>query len=354
VHEGNGYHSYAPTQAETNYDHIAFTFKGTAAITATVQLYTTFPQTADAPTAVVTAAAVWDRVLTAATHNIATSAGRRLRTASGGQMDSGTAQAGSADSITLATSASTTVGLYVGCLIAIDGGTGVGQARYIVGYTGAGAGSPTAVRKAYVARHWTTAPDNTSTYVLYADNQIPFIYMGLADGGAASTITLDSGASATNDIYVGQAIRILSGVGDDQVRTITAYNGTTKVATVDRAWTTQPTSQSYFATLQTGPAHLGAIAVGVDLSAVMKTSVNTEVVDALATDTYAEPAQGTPAATTTLSAKIGYLYKAWRNKSAQTASQYSLYNDDAATVDHKATFTDDATTATRGEIATGP
>lgn len=82
--------------------------------------------------------------------------------------------------------------------------------------------------------------------------------------------------------------------------------------------------------------------------------VNTEVVDALNTDTYAEPGQGAPAATASLVAKLGYLYKAWRNKSAQTASQYSLYNDDAATVDQRATFSDDATTATRGEIATGP
>jgi len=47
VHEGNGYHSYAPTQAETNFDHIAFTFTGTGAIPATVQVYTTFPQTGD-------------------------------------------------------------------------------------------------------------------------------------------------------------------------------------------------------------------------------------------------------------------------------------------------------------------
>lgn len=48
THEGNGYHSYAPAQAETNYDHIAFTFIGTGAIPATVQLYTDFPQTGDA------------------------------------------------------------------------------------------------------------------------------------------------------------------------------------------------------------------------------------------------------------------------------------------------------------------
>jgi hypothetical protein len=51
---------------------------------------------------------------------------------------------------------------------------------------------------------------------------------------------------------------------------------------------------------------------------------------------------------------IGFLYKAWRNRSTQTATQYSLYNDDASTVDHKATFSDDATTADRAEIATGP
>ena len=47
VHEGNGYHSYTPTQAETNGDHIAFTFTGTGAIPATVQVFTGFPQTVD-------------------------------------------------------------------------------------------------------------------------------------------------------------------------------------------------------------------------------------------------------------------------------------------------------------------
>lgn len=47
THEGNGYHTYAPAQAETNYDLIAFTFIGTGAIPATVQCYTNFPQTGD-------------------------------------------------------------------------------------------------------------------------------------------------------------------------------------------------------------------------------------------------------------------------------------------------------------------
>lgn len=47
THEGNGFHTYAPAQAETNYDHVAFTFIGSGAIPSTVQIYTSFPQTGD-------------------------------------------------------------------------------------------------------------------------------------------------------------------------------------------------------------------------------------------------------------------------------------------------------------------
>jgi len=94
-----------------------------------------------------------------------------------------------------------------------------------------------------------------------------------------------------------------------------------------------------------------AIAALNNLSAAQ---VNAEVVDALATDTYAEPGQEIPAATNTIAKKLGYLFKAWRNKSTQTATQYSLMADDAATVDQKATTSDDATTFTKGEVGTGP
>lgn len=41
VHEGNGYHTYAPAQAETNGDLAAFTFTGAGAVPVTVQVYTT-------------------------------------------------------------------------------------------------------------------------------------------------------------------------------------------------------------------------------------------------------------------------------------------------------------------------
>lgn len=39
THKGSGYHSYAPAAAETNYDHVAFTYTGTGAIPVTVQVY---------------------------------------------------------------------------------------------------------------------------------------------------------------------------------------------------------------------------------------------------------------------------------------------------------------------------
>ena len=95
----------------------------------------------------------------------------------------------------------------------------------------------------------------------------------------------------------------------------------------------------------------GLIAALNDLSAA---NVNAEVVDALATDTYAEPGQATPPATATLAVKLAYLYKAWRNRKTTTALLESLYGDDAATVHQKSTLSDDTTTFDKGEVATGP
>lgn len=82
--------------------------------------------------------------------------------------------------------------------------------------------------------------------------------------------------------------------------------------------------------------------------------VNAEVLDVMNVDTFAEPAQGAPPATATLQQKLSYLYKAWRNRFTQTATQYSLYADNATTIDQKATVGDDTVTFDRGEVASGP
>jgi hypothetical protein len=195
---------------------------------------------------------IWDEVLTGATHNISSSAGRRLRVLADNNLDDGVAQSGNADLIQLATTASTTPGLYVGCQIAIVGGTGAGQSRYIVGYT--------AGRVAYVSRHWIVTPNATSEYAVYADNQVLFIHMGLAQGGDATHITLQSTASSINNIYKGQVVRVLSGTGDDQMRSIIAYDGISKIAEVGRAWEVPPDNTSYYGTSMTGSdVYVGAI-----------------------------------------------------------------------------------------------
>lgn len=67
THEGNGFWTYAPSQAETNFDHVAFTFTNATAVPASPQIYTSFPQTANAPTAVENADALLNRDMSTGT-----------------------------------------------------------------------------------------------------------------------------------------------------------------------------------------------------------------------------------------------------------------------------------------------
>ena len=55
---------------------------------------------------------------------------------------------------------------------------------------------------------------------------------GTAQAGAAGSITLAAAASATDGAYVGMIVSITSGTGSGSSGLISAYNGTTKVATV--------------------------------------------------------------------------------------------------------------------------
>jgi hypothetical protein len=69
---------------------------------------------------------------------------------------------------------------------------------------------------------------------------------GTAQAGASTTITLDASASATDDIYNGSTITITGGTGSGQVRVISDYVGSTKVATVSVAFATTPDNTSTF------------------------------------------------------------------------------------------------------------
>lgn len=67
-----------------------------------------------------------------------------------------------------------------------------------------------------------------------------------AQAGAASTITLDAGASGTDDLYNEMEIEITGGTGSGQKRYISDYVGSSKIATLSVAWSTTPDATSTF------------------------------------------------------------------------------------------------------------
>jgi hypothetical protein len=79
-----------------------------------------------------------------------------------------------------------------------------------------------------------------------ATSSVSTLRKGTAQAGAASTITLDAGASATDDFYNNTILQIMSGTGSSQSRIISDYVGSTKVATVNGNWITNPDTTSVF------------------------------------------------------------------------------------------------------------
>ena len=61
-----------------------------------------------------------------------------------------------------------------------------------------------------------------------------------------------------------------------------------------------------------------------------------------------------PGASTTMQAKLNYLYKFARNKIITSSAAISVYDDAGSVVDQKSTISDDGTNFTRGEFVTGP
>jgi len=89
------------------------------------------------------------------------------------------------------------------------------------------------------------------------------------------------------------------------------------------------------------------------LENISTSQVNAEVVDALGTDTLSELSQGAPTATPTIKTAIMLLYMLARNKKEVTSTELALYADDGSTKVTKSTLSDDGTTFTEGELATG-
>ena len=132
---------------------------------------------------------VWDEVLTGATHNVTNSSGKRLREISATIFNSGTAQTGANNTITLESGASTINDFYDRAKVVTTSGTGAGQEAIITDYAGG-------TLIATVTPAWTTNPDNTTGYEIVPAQVHSTVRNGGYDNGFVFVDT-NNGVSGT-------------------------------------------------------------------------------------------------------------------------------------------------------------
>jgi len=197
------------------------------------------------------------------------------------------------------------------------------------------------------------------------------------DASATTTSFVTALTSAVDNFYNDKILVFIGGALTGQARIISDYNGTTKAITFDEATTSAPANGDGFIILGIHQHTLTQIkqevrsemdsnstqlaAIVADTNELQGDWVNGGRLDlildsvlSLLDDARSEPGQGAPPVNPDAMTKLDYLYKAWRNKKTQTATTFSLFDDAGTTVDHKATVSDDGTTATIGEVETGP
>lgn len=86
------------------------------------------------------------------------------------------------------------------------------------------------------------------------------IRSGTAQGGSATTIVLDAGASPVDGTYVGQLVTLTGGTGAQQSQIISGYAGSTRTATITRSWSTTPDNTSTFEIAPQGAVLVGQFA----------------------------------------------------------------------------------------------
>jgi hypothetical protein len=148
----------------------------------------------------------------------------------------------------------------------------------------------------------------------------------------AVTVTLD--ASDISDI----ASAVLTGFGSDLSDIYSAA-----AQANSRALVAQSSLSDIYSNLADG------VTIGASSLSDITSLVNAEVLNVLNSDVFAEPT-GAPAATTTLTGKVGRIYQLLRNKVTVEADNKTFYADDGSVLWSK-TLADNGTTYTEDEGA---
>jgi hypothetical protein len=249
---------------------------------------------------------------------------------------SGTVASATANTVVLNAGPSTLDDFYNDCMIIITAGTGVDQVRTVYDYTGS-------TRTITLGKNWVTQPVAGDVFIIYGfaridvgyvggviqtprdlggqldaaistrqatltlpvssnvtqwnssavatpntagvpvvDDRNNAIRIGIAQAGAAGSITLDAGANASNNYYDDCIVVLTSGTGAGQCRMISSYTGATKVVTVVPNWTTNPVAGTGFTLLPQGRVDIGEVAdvlqtTGVDLGTRLDAAISTRM-----------------------------------------------------------------------------
>lgn len=149
--------------------------------------------------------------------------------------------------------------------------------------------APLALLTSRVQANSTLSADGFDNNAIATNTGLKSIRTATAQGGAANSITLDAGASAVDDFYKGTRIYLTSSTGAGQSRLCTGYNGTTKAATIEPDWITNPAAGSQFAirdnsyasAIATGGIVAGSFAAGaINAAAIAPGAIDDDAVAA--------------------------------------------------------------------------
>lgn len=336
THEGNGFHSYAPAQAETNYTHVAFTFVGTGAIPATVQIYpTAYDANGRADLGAISGSAV---------STSSAQLGVNVVNAAGTAWGSGAITAASiaTDAITAAKIAADAIGASE---LAADAVTEIQSGLA----TAAALATVDGIVDDILVDTGTTIPATLAFLPTAVAGLMPTtraVNTTTATINSQTNFTLTAAFSDEDDAYNGYICHITSFDDSEECWIpISDYVGSTRTVTLERA----PQFTIFGSTLE--EVEIFAVPVDMNVTGIEggdpTDAINAAVVDALATDTYGEPT-GVPGATVSLAEKIGRLYMALRNQVTVTATKKTYY-DDGGSAEWEKDLSDDGTTYTESE-----
>ena len=143
-------------------------------------------------------------------------------------------------------------------LLSLDGATpvvsansvvNIGNGAYRLPYTVA---ETTATEVRPIVRTATPANVDIEPIPSFFPRDLPVFTSGTFVSAGTSTATLATNALAVNSVYIGMMLQVTGGTGIGQVRTITAYSGSSRTATVSPSWSPTPTVTSTYKVLDPG------------------------------------------------------------------------------------------------------